>query len=111
MIRIASVNRVLLRRRRLTAVLGVLVVVGVAALNVHAALPEHHHHHGEMTLCVAALSVATAALAGWAVARTWVAVAIRPRSTRLRIRPLMRAFTPWPSNARAGPLVPVVLRR
>jgi hypothetical protein len=68
-VRLPPFNRLLRRRRRYTALVGVVLVLGVVALDAHAALPDHHHVRGEATLCVAALAVATL-----------VAASLRPRS-------------------------------
>ncbi|MCW3069520.1 MAG: hypothetical protein JWL67_2145 [Solirubrobacterales bacterium] len=97
------------RHRRAAALAGVTLVLGVAALNVHEALPEHHELHGDATMCVAALSIAVLA-----------AVGLRPKSeasrtpgTRLAPIVLSRG-RPHPRTcsapARAGPLRQAVLR-
>jgi hypothetical protein len=110
--RMSTATRLLERHRRLTAVLGVVVVLGVAALNVHAALPEHHHDHGGATVCVAALSIAVLAAAAGLLLRARARLARLPRLDDARrydgvVRRAPRA------TSRAGPLrqtVPLVLR-
>lgn len=109
--RIRDIDRALVRHRRATALLGTLVVLGVAALNVHSVLPEHHHVHGEETVCIAALAVAGLAALGWRrrceprlpvrIAATLVRFARGvdvPRTSRLDV------------SARAGPAGLAVLR-
>jgi hypothetical protein len=98
------------RHRRVTALVGVILVLGVVALNAHAALPEHHHGHGERTLCLAAMSIAVLAAFG---------LCARDRRTRLGRRlsnsPVARSWPAWTVSsplaaARAGPPGPLVLR-
>jgi hypothetical protein len=106
---LVDVNRVLTRHRRITALVGVIVVFGVVALNAHAALPEHHHDHGKTSMCVAALSIAVLAALGCCAKR---AVGL---GVRLSWTPVPRAVSsltvnvPW-VHARAGPPAPVILR-
>jgi hypothetical protein len=109
-LRAQSVNRFLVRHRPTTALLGAIIVLGVVGLNAHAALPEHHDTPGHVTVCTAALSIAILAAVGLA------AKCLRGPTTALR-----RVYIPQAesrivavtssSNARAGPAVPVVLRR
>jgi hypothetical protein len=109
-LRARSVNRLLLRRRRTTALLGTILVLGVVGLNAHAALPEHHDAPGHATMCIGALSIAILAAAGLAT-RSLEAPATPLYSVRLpRVRSRIPA-NPAGSNARAGPAVPIVLRR
>lgn len=105
-----NANRFVSRHRRFTALLGVLVVLGVAALNVHAALPEHHGGDGDATMCIASLSIAVLASVGWASKRL-VDPPSAPifRSLLLPCEGLLRAERPLP-RARAGPLRAAVLR-
>ncbi len=109
-LRARSVNRLLLRHRRTTALLGTILVLGVVGLNAHAALPEHHDTPGHATMCIAALSIAILAAAGLAT-RSLAAPATSLHSVRLpQVRCRIPA-DPASSNARAGPAVPFVLRR
>jgi hypothetical protein len=109
-LRARSFNRLLLRRRRTTALLGTILVLGVVGLNAHAALPEHHDTPGHATMCIAALSIAILAAAGLAT-RSLTAPASPLYSVRLA--PLRSRIPAGPasSNARAGPAVSIVLRR
>jgi hypothetical protein len=59
--RIADINRAVSRHRRMTAIAGTLVILGVVALDAHAALPEHHDKPGDATVCIAELAIATLA--------------------------------------------------
>jgi hypothetical protein len=109
-LRLASLNRLLTRHRRAAAIVGVLVVCGVAALNVHAALPEHHGGDGDATVCVAALAVAVIAALGWRAAGEATArdrIVCAPKAPV----PISHATAPPLPRARAGPLAVVVLRR
>ena len=107
--RIAPINRVLSRHRRTTALVGAIVVLGVGALDAHAALPEHHHEHGKVTVCIAALAIAGLAALGWCKQGT-------PQAPRLaQVAPLLQAAsslaTDTPrTSARAGPSRLTVLR-
>lgn len=105
-----TLRRAIARHRTLAALLGVVLVLGVAALNVHAALPEHHDAHGLTTVCVAALSIAVLAACSWG--------ATRP--LRTAFVPRLLDTVPWPAPlaapapraaARAGPPGAIVLRR
>jgi hypothetical protein len=49
------VHSFLARHRRVTALAALVAMLGVLALQVHAALPEHHYHGEKMTACIAAL--------------------------------------------------------
>jgi hypothetical protein len=93
------------------ALAGVLLVLGVVALDAHAALPEHHHSHGEATVCLAALAIATLGALGWALSRAVAQMPplrALPRVRRLPLAPLCRvAYVP----ARAGPARSPILRR
>ena len=93
----------------MTALAGVIVVLGIVALNAHAALPEHHDDHGKVTMCIAALSIAVLAAVGCCAKRSvglWI---------RLHWAPARRAVSSvtvavaW-VLARAGPSAPAVLR-
>ena len=110
MSRLRNANRFVSRHRRFTALLGVLVVLGVAALNVHAALPEHHGGDGDATMCMATLSIAVLAAVGWA-RRRLVESPSAPIFTPLFLpcEGLLRADRPLPL-ARAGPPGAAVLR-
>jgi hypothetical protein len=105
-----SIDRFLSSHRRPTALVGVILVLGVVVLNAHEALPEHHHDHGESTMCVAALSIAVLAAFGWRPKRA--AVAGAPMACVVLPRVPSRPSAPriW-GHARAGPRVPAVLRR
>jgi hypothetical protein len=106
---LVDVNRVLTRYRRITALVGVIVVFGVVALNAHAALPEHHHDHGKATMCVAALSIAVLAALG-CCAKRLLGLRMRPSWTPvLRAASSLTVNVPW-VHARAGPPAPAVLR-
>ena len=109
-LRIADINRALTRYRRTTVLVGALVFLGLVALDAHAALPEHHHAHGEVTICIAALAVASLAPLGWRRQPT-------PRPTTRTIgAPVPQtsrvlAAEPPRISARAGPSGLAVLRR
>jgi hypothetical protein len=49
------VHSFLARHRRITAIVALMAMLGVLALQAHAALPEHHHHGGKATVCIASL--------------------------------------------------------
>jgi hypothetical protein len=105
----ADINRVVSRHRRITALVGVIVVLGVVALNAHAALPEHHDEHGKVTVCIAALSIAVLAALGCHTKRS---VGLR---MRLTCTPLLRVMSGFAVDApcalaRAGPSGLAVLR-
>jgi hypothetical protein len=104
-----TIHRLLRRHRRATALLGILIVLGVAALNVHAALPEHHDAHGVATVCVAALSLAVMAAIAWRTKRSPGLSIVRCFATLLRTPGRLVADGPRPV-ARAGPPGPAVLR-
>jgi hypothetical protein len=99
-----------MRHRRTTALFGTIIVLGVVGLNAHTALPEHHDTPGHVTMCAGALSIAILA-----------AVALMAKC--LLAPPALLSHVPLPhlesriaadttsSNARAGPAVPLVLRR
>ena len=97
-----DLNGFLRRHRHAAAVLGTLIVLGVGALDVHAALPEHHDHHGVATVCIAALAIATLMAFGWRVPRR-----SRPSSSRCLVRlPRVEsriATAPALVMSRAGP--------
>ncbi len=109
-LRARSVNRFLLRHRRITALLGTILVLGVVGLNAHASLPEHHDTPGHATMCIAALSIAVLAAVGLAArCLSAPATALRPAciaAVKDRI-----GLDVTCSNARAGPAAPLVLRR
>jgi hypothetical protein len=104
-------HRLLRRHRRLSALLGILIVLGVAGLNVHAALPEHHDKNGVATVCVAALSFAVIAGIAWGAKRSFGASIVRRLALLLRAPGRLVADGPRPI-ARHGPPGPgpVVLR-
>jgi hypothetical protein len=97
-------------RRRATALVGVLIVLGVLMLDAHAALPEHHHVHGTETACVASLAVAALATAGAmrkrckTLVQVWFPLLIRLPAGPAPTQPQLVAI-------RAGPRTAVVLRR
>ncbi len=104
-----TIHRLLRRHRRFSALLGIVIVLGVAALNVHAALPEHHDQNGVATVCLAALSIAVAAAVAWSTKRLFAA-SIPRRFTPLPPAP-GRLLADGPrANARDGPPGPAVLR-
>jgi hypothetical protein len=107
--RLWSIERFLSRHRRATALVGVLLVLGTAALNTHEALPEHHHQVGEATVCIAALSIAVLAALGWGTRRSTGAVTCRIGMAVVRLE--RGHVTAIPAAiARAGPPGPAVLR-
>jgi hypothetical protein len=112
--RLRTIRAAMGRRRRLTATLGVLLVLGVVVMNAHAALPEHHHHHGEETICGAALSLAVAAAAIWLWRRKPL---LTPWVFERPSLPRMVPQLAWvdrlcdTGDARAGPVGLLVLRR
>ena len=110
MLRLLNVERFLSRHRRATALVGIVLVLGVAALNAHAALPEHHDHDGVGTMCVAALSIAVLAALGWRAERAAATTpCVRLAGQRRPVFSLARD-TPRP-RARAGPPGVLPLRR
>lgn len=104
-------RRLLKRHRRVSALLGILVVLGVAGLNVHAALPDHHDKNGVATVCVAALSFAVIAGIAWGTKRSSGASILRRFGPLLRTPGRLVADGPR-AVARDGPPGPgpVVLR-
>jgi len=104
-----TIQRLLRRHRRVTALLGILIVLGVAALNVHAALPEHHDQNGVATVCVAALSLAVIGAIAWSTKRSFAVNIVRRFSSLLRTPGRLVGDTPRPV-ARAGPPGAAVLR-
>jgi hypothetical protein len=97
----------------MTALAGVLLILGVVALNAHAALPQHHHEHGVATMCLASASVAVLAGGLLLAARRPAAalpVLLLPRSWPLAVRFSAPLAAPVPS-CRAGPIGPFLLRR
>lgn len=98
------------RHRTFAALLGIVLVLGVAALNVHAALPEHHDAHGLATVCVAALSIAILAAASGA-ARRPLRTQFVPRMLGTVLWPAPLAASAPCAAARAGPPDGTVLRR
>lgn len=109
MLSFRGIRRVVYGHRRLAAVIGVTLLLGVAALATHAALPEHHGHaDGTVTVCIAASALCVAAL-GWGIARC-VKTRVLPRPVSLLFpRSWGAASTPM-FSARAGPSSPVILR-
>ncbi|HEY4429365.1 MAG TPA: hypothetical protein VGN08_14280 [Solirubrobacteraceae bacterium] len=108
-----TIQRLMTRHRRGTALIGVLVVLGVAALNAHAALPEHHDadHHDGATMCLATMSIAVLAALGWRPKRAndpMAACLVRTPLFRITGRP---SVAPPRHAARAGPPWTAVLRR
>jgi hypothetical protein len=109
--RLRTIDRFLSHHRHATAVIGVLVVLGVAALNVHAALPEHHEDHGDgATMCIGTLSIAVLAALGFRAKRVNGPVACLVRTPLVPIRGRLWGEPPEPA-ARAGPPWTAVLRR
>ena len=107
---LADVNRIVSRHRRIAALAGVLVVLGVAALNAHAALPEHHDDHGKATMCIAALSIAVLAAVGFCAKRSF-GLRMHRSWTPLLLRALSSVTVDVARvRARAGPPAPTVLR-
>jgi hypothetical protein len=109
MLRMAAINRVVSRYRRATALMGAMVILGTAALNTHAALPEHHHTHGETTLCVASLSIAVLAALGMKTKRS-TGPTIRLGRTAVVQIPNGLVVESVSAVARAGPSGALVLR-
>jgi hypothetical protein len=108
--RLRSIDRFLSRHRRTTAAVGVLIVLGVAALNTHEALPEHHHQHGEATMCLASLSIAVLATMGLLQAKHVATPTTRLGETAVRRSEIRLAVATPSAAARAGPCAPTVLR-
>lgn len=100
-----------MRRRRLIALLGLVLVLGVVLLDAHADLPEHHHEHGTETLCVASLALATIAVAAWSMGLSLRRPEGLPPIPRLRLPRTLEHRPPATIAARAGPPPPLVLRR
>jgi hypothetical protein len=110
-LRAQNLDRFLRRHRRATALVGTLIVLGVAGLNAHDALPEHHDHRGVATMCIAALSIATLAAFAWGARRGSMNLTPPLRSPR-STTPLCGFDRDVVTIvARAGPPGPVVLRR
>jgi hypothetical protein len=107
--RLRSIDRLVSRHRRLTALAGLMIVLGVAALNVHAALPEHHGGQGDASVCEAALSIAVLAVLGWRARRAGPTVTRPFFVPILQVAGRMSTECP-PAAARAGPPGPSVLR-
>ncbi len=66
--RVLRPYRLLRRHRHAAALLGVTILSGVAALNVHAAVPHEHDrvgHSDDQTICIAAHSSSVLASAPW----------------------------------------------
>lgn len=109
-LRLADINRALTRYRRTAVLVGALVFPGVVALDAHAALPEHHHARGEVTICIAALAIASLAPLGWRRQptprpTTRTLAAALPQTARAPVVGAQRI------SARAGPSGLAVLRR
>ena len=60
---IAEIASAIRRHRRVFAALGATMVIAIAVLNAHAALPEHHHHHVVCSGCGAVAHVHDEAIA------------------------------------------------
>jgi hypothetical protein len=110
--KLRSVHSFLARHRRITASVALVAMLGVLALQAHAALPEHHHQGEKATACIASLVEAAlivvalwkrhrapTALPGW-IGAVVPLVAVQP----LTIPETCHAWT------RAGPLEDSVLR-
>ena len=100
----------LYHHRRVTALAGLMLVLGVVALNAHAALPDHHGNDGDATVCIAALSIAVLATLAWGAKRADAPTARPMHAPIVRCEHPLSADSPAPS-ARAGPPGRVVLRR
>jgi hypothetical protein len=110
MLALRDIDRALTRHRRATALVGVLLLLGVAALSTHAALPEHHDAGEEICLC--AFAIATLCAVGFGLGRSSVSRAIPCRRMPVLRAPLqIAAAVRVGGMARAGPPVSVVLRR
>jgi len=110
-VRAADINRIFSRHRRATALAGVIVVLGVVALDAHAALPEHHDQPGHATVCIAELAIATLAALGWCRKRPMVGPPTRIVGLLLRPRGAEGdAYGTTTPSARAGPPALAVLR-
>jgi hypothetical protein len=107
--RLRGINRFLLSHRRATSLVGVVLVLGVAGLNAHAALPEHHFDHHVATMCVASLAMATLAAIAWPRGRTPTLTGPLARTCEVAPPPEPAKNAP-DTAARAGPPAPLVLR-
>lgn len=107
--RMGDVNRVVRRHRRLVALLSVLVVLGVAAVGVHAALCRCDDAACTACLCATASAFATLAGIGWSKGAAPFA---RTRTIAVRIlaAPTWLVISPPRNSARAGPVQLAVLR-
>ena len=107
---LGSINRAILRHRRLAATVGTIVVLGVVGLNAHEALPEHHEHHAVATMCVAALSIAVLACLRWGASPPSIGPrrAVRGGRERPSLAEPAAVLSP---PARAGPTGLIPLRR
>jgi hypothetical protein len=105
-----AINRAFRRHRRVVALLGAIVMLGVIALNAHAALPAHHDGTEEICLCASSIAVAIAF--GWCSARPFSAAVVVLRPGRLELTESKTVACGRVSGiARAGPARQVVLRR
>jgi hypothetical protein len=110
MIRLRGPSQILHRHRRATALAGILIVLGVVALNAHAALPEHHEQRGVATICIASLSIAVLAAALTGTVQRGLHVVRLPRLVLLP-RPRSLPRPPVRPAARAGPPFAICPRR
>jgi hypothetical protein len=110
MLALRDIHRALTRHRRVTAVVGVMLLLGVAALSTHAAVPDHHDAGEEICLC--ALAIGTLCAVGLGLGRSFAG-----RTIPCRLMPVLRAPRQIVADvrvgglARAGPPVLLVLRR
>jgi hypothetical protein len=104
------VSGLLRRHRRLTALVGTILVLSVVGLDAHAALPAHHGVHDAATVCIAGLAIATLAAVG-SLAKQ-VSTTAGPLLGPRRTGPFRDAITPAPRpRSRAGPPGSLPLRR
>jgi hypothetical protein len=105
------INRAFKRHRRVTVLAGAIIVLGVAALSTHAALPGHHDA-GEGA-CACALAIATIGGAlGWGFGRPLLGPLLGLRCVPVvHKRMTVLADPRLRGIARAGPAGPVIRRR
>jgi hypothetical protein len=93
----------------MTALVGVVMVLGVVGLNAHALLPDHHD--ATESVCVCAMSIATLVGLGWGWARSLGAPVPLRRMLAIRVKTTVVPASTLAGMARAGPVGSVVLRR
>ena len=110
-LRSSTINDFVSRHRRAAALAGVIVILGVVALDAHAMLHENHvQQNGKVTMCVAALAIATLAALGWWCKKRSPGAATHMVAALLPQHSQSLPASPPRASARAGPGSPAVLR-